>query len=367
VNLGPEPALPLNISLDGPPPAALPWLANAALQPHGIPWLSLGQWPTPVAHLRQLSQRCGASIFVKRDDLSGESYGGNKIRKLEFLLAAALQTHRRSILTVGGVGSNHVVATAIYARAVGLQTHAVVFPQPLCPKTQQTMAMMRALSVKLVPCPGRPLVPFYLLPALLRAERPYFIGPGGSSPLGTLGYVYAALELKHQIEQGLLPEPDDLYVTLGSGGTAAGLLLGLSLAGLKCRVMAVRVVERPLSNAFWVRRLVRKTRRYLHRHGALDPSLACRRAQPLASLVVVHDYFGGRYGRPTEEGHRAAQLALELEGLTLDLTYTAKTMAALLAHAQKESRGRSLLFWNTYNSRDPICQQGSLDTVGSDP
>ncbi len=318
-----------------------------------IPWLPLGQWPTPVAHLEHLSKKCGAELWIKQDDLSGPIFGGNKVRKLEHLLAAARQDGARSVVTVGGIGSSHVAATALYAKQVGMSTAAVVFPQPINPMVHTTMGICEALGVQLHPCASRLLVPLYLERARFQERKPYLIGPGGSSPLGTLGFVSAGLELGEQIKAGLLPQPDDIFITLGTGGSMAGLFLGLGLAGIHSRILGVRVVERALSNLTLLKILIHRTKKLLQIHGLNAPRPdGLNAARPHNQLLVLHDYFGGRYGRPTAAAEGALALVHELEGLQLETTYTAKTMASLLDYCRGEGRGRRILFWNTHNSRD---------------
>lgn len=308
-------------------------------------WVSLGQWPTPIERLAHLGKILDVDLWIKRDDLSGQVYGGNKVRKLEWLLADALHKRRQNVVTVGGIGSNHVVATAIYAGQLGMQTHAIVVPQPITPHVRQTVQLARSLEIKLIPCPFRSFVPLYMWWTKMRLPQPYIIWPGGSSPLGVLGYISAALELSQQIKQGHLPEPDDIFIALGSGGSMAGLVLGCALAGLSCRIIGVRVVERTLANATWVRLLIRRTTRLLRRWGV-------DLAGPSTRLSIIHNHIGRRYGAPTKAAAEALQLARETEGLDLETTYTAKALAALMDHSRAAGRGRRLLFWNTFNGQD---------------
>jgi len=317
-----------------------------------LPWLSLGCWPTPISRMKRIAQRCGADLWIKQDDLSGAAYGGNKVRKLEPLLARALDRGCNEIITVGGIGSNHVIATAVLARDLGLKTRAVVIPQPVTAEVRHNLDLALSLGVTLLPCRHKIRAPFLLQRALLQNRRAFGIGPGGSSPLGTLGFVAAALELREQIGQGLLPEPEDILVALGSGGTMAGLALGCAMAGLRSRVVGVRVVERPLSNSLLVRALISRTRRLLASMVSLP-----RRGR--LAMEVVHQHFGQAYGRPTAAGDQAMKLARQEEGLLLEPTYTAKVMAALLDHCQGPGRGRKILFWNTHNSRDTAPLRGT--------
>jgi D-cysteine desulfhydrase len=318
-----------------------------------LPWLGLGAWPTPVQRLERLGRRLGAEVWIKRDDLSHPRYGGNKVRKLEPLLAEARRRGCPSVLTMGGVGSNHVVATAVHAAALGLKTRAVVFPQPVTAEVRKSLELALALGVRLFPCPTRLLVPAQVA-RVRRRGRDYVIGPGGSSPQGTLGHVAAGLELGRQVAQGLLPPPDDIFIALGSGGSTAGLVLGLGLAGLQVRLVAVRVVERVLCNRVLVDLLLRRTAALMRRLGA-DPGH--RRAE----LVLDHGQAGRAYGAPTAAGARAIRLLQDSEGITLEPTYTAKALAGLLVHCAGPGRGRRALFWHTYNGRDtrPLLEGGA--------
>jgi D-cysteine desulfhydrase len=309
-----------------------------------LPWRPLGVFPTPV----ERAPAFGDDVWVKRDDATGgESYGGNKVRKLEWLLADALARGRRSVLTIGGTGSNHVLATAIYAHRVGLaHIHAILFPQPASDDVIKKRDAFSALDVRVSRAIGKATVPFAAIARVVASLAtgggwPYTIGPGGSSPLGTLGYVAAALELAEQIRRGELPEPETIWVPLGSGGTVAGLIAGLRVAKLSTRVVAVRVVPYPWTTAGGARSLATRVTRLLARAGADLPSGADRfRA---SDLDVIHDQLGPGYGAPTDAAIAAVARARDA-GLTLETTYTGKTLAALLA-----ARPRRALLWNTYS------------------
>jgi D-cysteine desulfhydrase len=299
-----------------------------------VPHQTLGRFPTRVHRVEGLLPP-SVELWVKRDDESGALYGGNKVRKLEFIVAEAKQRGARRLATIGGIGSHHVLATAIYGRSEGLEVEAVLFPQPVTGHVREQMLADVATGAKLRPTRGYLGVPF----AVWRARRPAgteWVAPGGSSATGSLGYVEAGLELRSQIEGGELPPPDVIYVALGSGGTVAGLLCGLATGGPE--VVAVRVVERIASNARKVRSLVRAVRR---RTGEVEA--------PLPRWRVEHNFFGGAYGRATPEGDEAVARAAAV-GLRLEPTYTGKTMAALLADAAAgRLDGKRVLFWHTYN------------------
>ena len=337
--------------------SAVEWLDVAApgrvRLPCHIPYVPLATLPTPIQRAEGLEDALShRSIFIKRDDLSGHPYGGNKVRKLELLLAAAQQRGAGEVLTVGALGSNHVLATAVYARQVGLGSRAVGFPRPLSDGVVETVLATRAQGTDLHLVPSPVLVPLAvglcLARSSLRGLSPMYIPGGGSSALGSIGYVLAALELAEQVRAGQLPEPDRIYVTLGSCGTAAGLLAGLRLAGLRSRLVAVRVVPRIISNGHATVRLANATLALLARmgyhHGA--------RRLTTRDLTVVHDQAGGGYGAPTGRAAEAIALAAQHGGLHLEQTYTGKTLAALVADGRSGRLGRdaTVLFWNTYSS-----------------
>jgi 1-aminocyclopropane-1-carboxylate deaminase/D-cysteine desulfhydrase-like pyridoxal-dependent ACC family enzyme len=314
-----------------------------------VPWMPLGRFPTPVGRLEGLLPP-SVELWIKHDDASGTVYGGNKVRKLEFLLGEAKARGARRLVTLGAIGSHHVLATAIYGKQAGFAVDAVVFPQPLTAHVREQMLADVAAGAALHPTRGYLGVPWRVWQQR-RGEDALWIASGGSSPVGTLGYVSAGLELLQQIAAGELPRPDVIYVALGSCGTAAGLLVGLagapSLPRLDARVVGVRVVDRAVSNAHVTRRLAARTAALLAAHGEhwFDQS-----APP--PLTVDHRCFGGAYGRATPESDRAVALAKE-RGLFLEPTYTGKAMAALLHDAARGALdGKRVLFINTFSSVD---------------
>jgi D-cysteine desulfhydrase len=308
-----------------------------------LPWEPLLSGPTPI----ELSPGLADGVWVKRDDLTSRVYGGNKVRKLEFLLADARARGHRSLLTVGATGSNHVLATALFGRALGFAaTHAVLFPQPAGADVARKERAFAEAAVGAARVPGKLLVPFgaawRAAIALARGQgRPYLIGPGGSSPLGSLGYVAAGLELAAQVRAGECPAPSEIWVPVGSGGTAAGLLVGLRLAGLSARLHAVQVVERPWVSAGGVVRLARRIAALLVGLGVDLPPRA--RRYRTDDLVLVTDQLGPGYAHPTPASKDACARAADA-GLVLDTTYAGKTLAGLLARPAAGPR----LFWLTY-------------------
>ena len=309
-----------------------------------LPHVSLADLPTPVQDAGKVG-RC--RLWIKRDDLTGRLYGGNKLRKLEFLLGSALRAGHRRVFTFGVAGSNHALATSIYAAALGLRSIPLLTPQTNAAYTRRNLLVQLHVGARLRHFPRE--LDAEAAGSLLErvARRPAMrIKGGGSSPLGTLGYVNAGLELAGQIQSGECPRPDAIYVALGTMGTAAGLSLGLRAAGLDVPVVMIRVVRDTIANPTSYRRLYAATADLLRRHDLRFPRFSAPAAEP----DIRHDHIGAGYARFTPEGMDAVAWAAGEKGLKLEGTYTGKAMAAL-REAAASQRNRTLLFWNTYNSR----------------
>ena len=305
-------------------PSTLPLFQRFPALAQRVRWQWLGRYPTPV---QRLVLPAGA-LWVKRDDLTAEPYGGNKVRKLEFLIADALGSGAGRLVTAGALGSHHALATAVYGRAAGLPVTLVLFPQPVTPHVRRVLLTDVALGAQLRFVPRLELVPGALLALrwAARRERPYVIPPGGSDALGTLGYVNAGLELAQQVAAGTLPAPAEVHVAAGTLGTAAGLAIGLTLAGLETRVAATRITGRVVTNERTLGRLIRSAL------ALLAPEVALDAEQVVGRVEIRHGQIGAGYGRETEAG-RAATVQLAAAGLELDPTYTAKAAAEALTAA----------------------------------
>jgi 1-aminocyclopropane-1-carboxylate deaminase/D-cysteine desulfhydrase-like pyridoxal-dependent ACC family enzyme len=320
-----------------------------------LPYVSLGDFPTPVEKLDRLGRDIGLDQFyIKRDDLSSKVYGGNKVRKLEFLLGDALRARAKEVLTFGYAGSNHALATAVYAREVGLRSISMLMPQPNAHYVRRNLLLSHYCEAELHLHRNMPLLYAATFCQLARhrlktGRFPQIVPPGGSSPLGTAGYVNAALELGHQIAAGQLPEPDRIYVAMGTMGTVVGLMLGLRAAGLKSEVIPVVIVPKRIAGASKAVTLFMETNSLLH---SLDPLFPMF---PIAESDIVArvGFLGDGYAHFTAEGMEAVRRMKIAEGIKLEGTYTGKTLAALIAEVEEEDlRDKVVLFWNTYNSRD---------------
>jgi len=312
--------------------------------------VELAELPTPVELMQGASEKLACEIWVKRDDLSAPHYGGNKVRKLEYLLGHARERRANTLVTAGSVGSHHVFATALYGREHGFETYAVLTPQPYHRHVEEQLRAQLAAGAHLYPAQGLGEVARRMTELSLRlrfwGRRPYVVPLGGSNAFGALAYVNAGLELAHQIDAGLCPDVDGVYVATGTAATVAGLALGLAAGGLRTEVVAVRVFDRLFANRARIAQLISQADGLLR---SLEPRFPSVVARAFESVRMDHRELGRGYGYPTPASAAAHELAAS-DGLTLDETYTSKALASLLRDAGGDRRGKRLLFWHTLSS-----------------
>jgi D-cysteine desulfhydrase len=319
----------------------------------------LGVWPTPVEALDGLAHelgRKGAPLYVKRDDRSSPIYGGNKVRTLEMFFGEALAQDLPRIVATGAYGSNHALATVLHAPRVGLSADVALFPQPASRTAALGLAATVAHAARVTDVFHWSTLPFRIAALSLRArrsdERALVMAPGGSSPLGALGYVLAGFELAEQVRSGALPEPRRVFVGVGSNATAAGLLVGFALAarmGLGWQrppgVVAVRVTPWPVTSRLRILSLAARTSRLLAERARAPSAIVA--ARELAPFLEVDGRFLGRgYGHPTPEGIAAIEHFENLGLFALDTTYSAKVVSAYIAAVRRDEPG-PLLYWST--------------------
>ncbi len=319
-----------------------------------IDWVPLGNFPTPVHRMENMEKEFQCeNLFVKRDDLCGEEYGGNKVRKLEFVIGHALARNRNHIITMGALGSNHVLATTVACCSQDMGTTGIFVPQPVQEylKTNILCNCMKGCAIKYVestPAAAFQILSTYFGNWIKNRRRPYFLPPGGSNRPGILGYVEAALEISRQVKNGELPEPEYIFVPVGSGGTLAGLVLGLRLAGMMSTAVGVRVFDKTTANEKVAAFLANRALAYLRKRDSSIPPAKLSAGE----IYMLHDYFGKGYAHYTPEGVRAIEKTAELEGITLEGTYTGKAMAAFMDFMSMPARRqKTALFINTYNSK----------------
>jgi len=313
-----------------------------------LPKAILADLPTPVSVLPLTTGLGQRQISIKYDDQTGRLYGGNKVRKLEYLLQRATDKHAKRVATFGTVASNHALATSLYAKSMGLDCTCLLFHQSRTPNAPRVLNMHLQNETELVRFGGKREEQVNTMRRYLRDRHIWVIPAGGSSWLGVVGFVNAALELAAQIASGEISAPDRLYVANGTMGTAAGIALGLALAELPIEIHAVRVTHDFVASPPAMRRLLVKTAMMLNR---LDASIPADLAD--RTLIRFRDeFFAGGYAHSNNETARAVDIAREQLGLELETTYTGKAMAALLHDIERhELVEQSMMFWNTYSSR----------------
>ncbi len=313
--------------------------------------LSLATLPTALEACPGLGAAIGATgLLTKRDDLAGLVYGGNKVRKLEYLLGDALKRSCDTVVTFGAAGSNHALATSIYARQIGLNCLAVLTDQVQTPWVANTLRWHGLLGTRLVHATG--FAETRLAADHLREVHPsgphrlYEVAWGGSSPQGSLGFVDAGTELATQFAAAGLQGPLRVYLPCGTMGSVAGLLVGLRRAGVAATVVGVKVVPQNVVDAAAVLQLASETEQLL-------PPLAMPGEKGShSSLEFRTEFAGDGYALPTPETREAVALARDLEGFRVDTTYSGKALACLIADARSgRLAGHIPVFWQTWNSR----------------
>lgn len=327
-----------------------------------IPHIDLGKWPTPLERLPGISRE--PLLLVKRDDLSHSLYGGNKIRKLELILADVLRKGFPEVITSGGLGSHHILAVAALGREVGLRTTGLFFCQPVNEHVLKNLLLEVEYGTEMHfvrDYPGVALnyLRYYLGRRFNPRRKTYLLMPGGSSALSSLGYVGAVLELQQQLKDEGLPDPDAMFVAAGTGGTAAGLLAGIALAGMETVLHAVRVVPPSLLGRKKIVSLARKSLKLLSRRGA-DIGKAVSRLDEL--LYLEEGYLGEGYGFGTTAAGAAIDRFREIAGIKLEGCYTGKAAAACLDYcAGKEGDSRPVVFIHTASSTHQECDPAEMN------
>ena len=299
----------------------------------------LGDYPTPVESL-QLPE-LDAPLWIKRDDLASTALGGNKVRALEFLLADVQPGD--VLLTGGGEGSTHVLATAVHASRLRARVHAVRWRHEMH-AVSESVARRSERECAVVETSGSPFAGVLRTLARRATLGARWIPFGGTSPRGILGHVNAALELADQVERHELPLPARVVVPLGTGGTAAGLALGFAAAGMPTEVIGARVVPRIATGRARVLLRALATARWIRRTTGVDLPRVRRSA-----VHVVHDAYAGAYGRASPMGTEAAAALERASGMRLDATYSAKAFAIALRVARVTDG--VTLFWSTFDAR----------------
>lgn len=327
-----------------------------------FPRVPLAHLPTPLEHLPTLSEHLGGpAIYVKRDDCTGLASGGNKTRKLEFVMGAALQQGADSIVTVGAVQSNHVRQTAAAACKLGLRCdvlleHRLADPSETYANSGNVL-LDRLFGARIHEYPGG--TDFDQAAQDVGRElqaagrKPYLVPGGASDKIGALGYVNCASELLNQASDRELVI-DQLVTASGSAGTHAGLIAGLKAMHSGIPLLGVGVGAPKKAQEERVYTLAVETAEYI---GA--PDCIARN-----DVVANCDYIGDGYGVPTDAMNEAVILAARLEGLLFDPVYTGKALAGMidLIRRGEFNEGQNVVFLHTGGSAALFAYADQLNT-----
>ncbi|MCP4716392.1 MAG: D-cysteine desulfhydrase family protein, partial [Deltaproteobacteria bacterium] len=303
-----------------------------------IPRIKLTELPTPLEEMPRLSKALGGPrLLVKRDDLTGAGQGGNKVRKLEFLLADALKKGATTVITTGGPQTNHGRITIGAAAKLGLKSALVVIgAEPPARSGNLLLDYLMGAELHFVPSVTDESLSSYdrwktdmdnvenkveAVAEDLRSkgETPYIIKLGGTEPLGSLGYLDASVEILHQLNSRRI-KADYLVCGVGTGGTFTGLLLGMKLLNSNMKVIGVSVTAKD----YMLQPLV------MYESSEIADLLKIKTELKEEEISIYDQYLGTAYGHPTEAGAEAIKLTARCEGLILDPVYTGKVMSGII-------------------------------------
>jgi 1-aminocyclopropane-1-carboxylate deaminase/D-cysteine desulfhydrase-like pyridoxal-dependent ACC family enzyme len=304
-----------------------------------IQTLTPGLAPTPVEEMSRLRETLASvpRLLIKRDDAIPFGFGGNKIRKLQIVAAQGLAAGADTLITTGGVQSNHARATAAVAAKLGLGCVLVANGvAPAKPTANALLDRLLGAEVRYVGSRDERAPAMEQAASELRARgrRPFIIPLGASTPHGAAAYAKAVGELLTQI-----PAPDVIVLSTSSGGTQAGVLAGCRLRGLATRVVGISADDPSAAVSATVRRILDGLEQLV----AAPPGLLAD-----ASIEVDDGFVGEGYGIPTKASIEAIELCARREAIFLDPTYTSKAMAGLIARLRRrELTNGTILFWHT--------------------
>jgi len=305
-----------------------------------LPSIPLAVSPSPVESLDNLRDAldCDARLLVKRDDTIGFAFGGNKVRKMRLIAAQAKAAGADTLITTGGIQSNHARVTAATAAKLGMKCILVVNgTRPSHPTANALLDQLLGADVRHVRTreDRAPEMERAAKDARLDGRTPFVIPLGASTPLGAAAFVGAIAELREQIDP-----PDVIIHASSSGGTQAGLVAGCALAGWHTRIVGISADEPAASLESTIRDLL----------GGVATLLDCGADRFASASVVVDDGFvGDGYGIPTTASREAVDLAARMEAIFVDHTYTAKALAGLISRIRNRTfpKGSTVLFWHT--------------------
>lgn len=337
------------------------------------PRAELGFFPTPLYKLARLSEQLGVELYVKRDDFSGMSlFGGNKIRKLEYLMGDAQAQGCDTVFTYGATQSNHAMQTVTACRRLGLAPilYLNAYVEPDDGDIRSNMLLDRIMGAEMHIVRGmegeseadteaRCVALGHAHAKRLEAQghRCYDVPLGGASPVGSAAFIGGYLELREQCdEMGIAP--DFIYTATGTGGTLAGLCAGHRLLGGRARVQAIAVSDKDAGYEARCAALANEALRYLGSKETLDAN----------AFHVDRGYFAPGYEQPNEAATEAIRLLARTEGLLADPVYTGKALAGLLGHVRSGQvpPGSTVVFWHTGGATALFAERAILGALGNE-
>lgn len=318
-----------------------------------LPKVTLGFYPTPLQKLEKLSERYGVNIYVKRDDFSGMSvFGGNKIRKLEYLMGDALRLGCDTVFTYGATQSNHAMQTATAARKCGLlpilYLAAIVEPDKECVRANLLLDTILGAEIHIVPAEDGSLANASARAAVLakrqmeRLERDghkcYDVPLGGASVIGTCGFLEGFMELEKQLE-AIGQKADYLFTATGTGGTLAGVTAGKRALDSDVNIVGITVGEKPEDYPQHIADLANRALQKIGLSGDVT----------LDDFSIDRGYFAPGYEQPNEEANAAIRELARTEGILADPVYSGKGFSGMLGHirAGKVKAGSTVVFLHT--------------------
>ncbi len=312
--------------------------------------LNLANIPTPLEKLRRLGRKLDLDLYIKRDDLTGSELSGNKIRKLEFILAHALSQGADTVLTCGGAQSNHARATAVAAVRAGLKSLLILrTPDPSNPPPATANILLDRLVgaeiVWITPEEYKSRGEIFEREAeRLRKEgrNPFILPEGGSTALGAWGYIRAMEELAHDLAllEGGTDQPATVIAATGSGGTLAGIILGAKLLGLNIRPIGINVCD---DREYFVNEIGRICAEFKERYA---PQLVI---DPQFDIEIIDGYVGRGYALSAPEELELIREIAQVEGVFLDPVYTGKAFNGFMKELEKYPKffGQRVVFVHT--------------------
>ncbi|MEP7123512.1 MAG: pyridoxal-phosphate dependent enzyme [Byssovorax sp.] len=355
MTIGAASPIPSPASRERPLVAELPEIGR------DVPFRALVHAPTRVEPCSAIEPFLGrGGVYQKRDDQVSPLYGGNKVRRFEYLLADAEAKGAKHLVTVGGLASTQVMATILFGRGAGFEVTAAMFDQPVTRFAREALLTGAAGGGNLVYGGGYASTALRTIQVFRRVERPYLILPGASNPLALLGYVDAMLELGEQVRRGECPQPEVIVVPAGSGGTLAALAVGAAMLRWDVLVTGVRITDFIACNRVTVGFLIGSLRRFLARRSAAAKGIRMDRVR----VAIHHGAIGRGYGYATPAAIAAVPEVERLIGVPGEITYSGKGLVGLRAIAA-EHPTKTVLYWHTLSSARRSRPLASADDLPS--